>query len=103
MALWQSNMDTPPLTKKQLQQQQHCNSSSSIVVNHQQQHPSPMSKRAHQHQITYLSPGLVVSLCRRDLILALVQAGEKALLYKFLPFLLLNDFFSFFRLPASGD
>ena len=66
MALWQSNMDTPPLTKKDLLQQS--------VTAAAACHPSPLVRRG---QLTYLSPGLVVSLCRRDLILALVQAGEQ--------------------------
>lgn len=54
MAMWQASTDTPPTSKRSL-----CHSSSSSSNHHYQ----------------LLSAGLVVSLCRRDLISALLSAG----------------------------
>ncbi len=75
MALWLSNMDTPPLTKKQLSQDSGYYSSPLVASGNKRR--SPLINP--NHQLTYLSPGLVVSLCRRDLVLALVQAGDTKL------------------------
>ena len=52
--MWHANTDTPPPLKKKA---------------------SVSSTFTRTPSLTYLSSGLVVSLCRRDILLELVQAG----------------------------
>ena len=76
MSLWNSSTDSPPSCKRQ--------SSSGITVNG--------NGKAKRHMVrcgnlTYLSSGLVVSLCRRDLLSALVSAGCSHLAIKIFEYL----------------
>jgi len=73
--MWQASTDTPPPTRKLLSAV--CDSGPNSFASsayHQPSVPPPLGF-GRCGQLTYLSSGLVVSLCRRDLISALVGAG----------------------------